>query len=363
MRPFAPFLLALCVAVPSVSALAQPVEGLYRVREPLASQQPEAREEGLRRAFDTLVLRLTGDADAVSRPALAELRGNPQQAVSQFGTEASTLVVEFDPATVQASLRQAGLPLWGADRPGVLTWWLFDAEDGAHLVGDGQDGADLLRAAAQHRGLPVLVPLGDLTEQLAVTPEAVDGDASAALREVSSRYDADALLAVHARSGEGRWQGRWQLWLGDARTGGEVSGDSREALADAVMRAVHGFLAPRFVARPGASEALTLEVQGADIPRFAELERLLAPLGARLQRIEGDRLVYALRADPAQVRAQLALARLQEVPAEAVPLDASQSPVVPTPPAGAAGSAVAATPSVSALPPAPVAEQVLHYRW
>ncbi|AMR67864.1 DUF2066 domain-containing protein [Aquipseudomonas alcaligenes] len=319
-------LFALCLSLFSLPALAAPVSGLYQVREAVTSQQPEERSAALNRALETLVLRLTGDAKALQSPALEGVRQDPQQLVSQYVYEGETLVVDFDPLTTENKLRQAGLPLWGANRPAILTWWLNSSAEGASLVGDGQEAAAPLQQAAQHRGLPVRLPLADLQEQLAATPESLGATQPDALREPSERYAADALLAVQAREDGGQWQAEWRLWLGDAREQGKAQGADQQALADAVLLAVSERLAPRFLVKPGAASALTLEVQGANLGRFAELERLLEPFAARLLRASGDLLVWQVNASAEQLRAQLALAGLQEVPADAAPLDAGGNP-------------------------------------
>lgn len=111
------------------------------------------------------------------------------------------------------------------------------------------------------------------------------------------------------------------MWLGDEREQGKVEGVDRAALADAVMLAVAERLASRFVVKLGAAQSLTLVVEGADLSRFAALERLLEPFAARLQEIDGQRLVYQVSASPEQLRAQLALVQLQEV---SEPLDAAE---------------------------------------
>ncbi|MEO4047871.1 DUF2066 domain-containing protein [Pseudomonas sp. CAU 1711] len=319
-------LLVLCLTLLSLPARAETVEGLYQVREAVASQQPEERVAALGRALETLLLRLTGDAKALQSPALEGVRQDPQQLVSQYVYEGDTLVVDFDPLTTENKLRQAGLALWGANRPSILTWWLNGGAEGASLVGDGQEASAPLRRAAQHRGLPLRLPLADLQEQLLATPENLSTNQPEALREASQRYGADALLAVQAREEGGQWQAQWRLWLGDSREQGSAAAGSRQELADAVLLAVGQRLAPRFLVKPGASGALTLEVQGADLARFAELERLLEPFSARLLRVKGDQLVWQVNASAEQLRAQLGLAGLQEVPAEAAPLDASGAP-------------------------------------
>ncbi|MCA4074525.1 MULTISPECIES: DUF2066 domain-containing protein [Pseudomonas] len=341
------------LALISVAAQAENVAGLYQVREPMAGQGAEARTAATAKALDTLVLRLTGDPKAAQSPALAELRKDPQQIINQVGSEAGppeSVVVEFDPGSTERALRKAGLALWGSNRPSILGWWLNDSAEGSSLVGDGQTSAQPLRRAAQHRGLPLRLPLADLQEQLVANAKQIEASDPAPLREAAERYGADALLAVHAQEADGKWQGKWQLWLGDQREQGTAEGGDPAALADAVMLAVSSRLAPRYVTRPGASSQMQVQVQGMNLQRYAELARVLEPYGPRLQMAEGTTLTYGVTGNREQLRAQLGLAKLQELPAE-------QVPVAPATPAPAAGE------QPTPAQPAPKPFDGLRFRW
>jgi hypothetical protein len=317
MRLF-PVLFALSCSLFSLSSVAEEVVDLYQVRQPVASQQPEERGAALSGALDTLVLRLTGDPKAVQNPNLAALRKDPQQLVSQYVYQDEKLVVDFDPSTTERQLRQAGLALWSGNRPQILLWWLNDGDEGASLLGDGQEASRPLLDAAQNRGLPISLPLADLQEQLVATADNLSASQPDALRGASERYAADALLAVKAQADEaGQWKAQWRLWLGDAREQGTAQGADMAAVADAVLLAVSQRLAPRFVAAPGSASELELQVEGADLGRYASLERLLEPFGARLRKVEGNRMTWSVNASAEQLRAQLALAGLHELPAEA----------------------------------------------
>ncbi len=353
-----PSFLVLCGALSVLPSLAAPLADLYRVREPVASQQPTERTAALQGAFDTLLLRLTGDPEAGQRPALDALRKDPQQLVGRYAYDDKAIVVNFDPTTTERSLRAAGVALWGVDRPSVLGWWLNESADGTQLLADGQQSAAPLRAAAQHRGLPLRLPIGDLEEQLATTAELLKAAQVTALQEASERYDADALLAVVAQETDVGWQADWQFWLGEAATSGKAQGDSQAALADAVMLAVSRFLAPRYLTSASA-ETITLEILGADVQRFAEIERLLEPLGARLLRMGSDRLIYRLEASPEQLKAQLALARLQEVPVEPqTPVEVPSTSDLPQP-----ADEPAALPDGAPSAQQPASGLLLRYSW
>lgn len=324
-------LLASCLTLASFSTQAETVSNLYQVREAVANQDPAERDQATQRALETLVLRLTGDPKAFASPALAGLRGDPKQIISQFGFENGqppALRVDFDPGATDTALRQAGLPTWGANRPSILAWWLTDSDNGSSLTGDGQASAEPLRHAAQHRGLPLRLPLADLSEQPLASAKALEGSDPAGLRSASQRYGADALLAVHATGSAGQLQAKWQVWLGNQHEQGTAQGSDAASLADAVLLAVSERLAPRFIAKPGASTDMTLQVQGVNLERYGQLSRLLDSFGARLKTVEGDTATYLVTGSPDQLRAQLSLAKLQETPADAAaPVPAGQAPV------------------------------------
>ena len=87
-----------------------------------------------------------------------------------------------------------------------------------------------------------------------------------------------------------------------------------------------------------------------NLERYAALGRLLEPFGMRLQSVDGDRIFYRVKGSPEQLKAQLSLAKLQELPAGEAP-----APVPPVQPA-VEGSAPAAAPI-----PAPTPQ--LRFRW
>ena len=105
---------AFCLLFTTLSVTAAQVEGLFEVREPVASQDSTERAAAMGRALQTLVVRLTGDRKAAQDPRLQPLLADPQQLVQQYVYEAGTpvtLSVVFDPVLSQRALREAGLTL------------------------------------------------------------------------------------------------------------------------------------------------------------------------------------------------------------------------------------------------------------
>lgn len=317
---------AVLMSLITVVAQAEPVVGLYQVREELASQESDVRDAGLQQAFATLAQRLTGQANAVQTPPLAAYHADPQALISRYGYEGNTLIVNFDPQSVQSALRTANLPVWGSNRPLVLAWWLLDDEQGIRLISDGQPQAALVQSAAQYYGVPARLPLGDLDEQLLASADALSQTDAQPIRQAAERYNADAVLSVHEQLSGTQWQAQWQLWLGDERQQGQVSAETQSSLARDVFAQVNQHLAARFAIKPGQGETFTVRVAAVDLERFVLLERLLEPFSAQLQEVTADYAQWQVRSTAEQLRTQLSLAHLQEttVPVVAAePVDAT----------------------------------------
>lgn len=331
-------LCALLFSLATALASAAPVENLYDVSEPVAGQQAEERTAALGRALATLVQRLTGSRAALDNADIQAALKAPEGFANQYGYrqqgEAVSLDVAFNPLLVDNLLRQAGVPVWGASRPAVLTWWLSqNADDTFALVGDGLEQAASLREGAQHAGLPLRLPLADLDEQLLATADVVGGQPQA-LEVASTRYNADARLAVVSKPNGAGVQATWQAWMGDWQVQGTAAGADNSALAKDIYQQLAAQLAGRFVASSASQGEFILVVHGVtELGRYAQLDRLLEPFAPRLLNANADRLTYRLQANREQLAAQLGLAGIVAAP-EMAPqvqpgVDANGQPVLP----------------------------------
>lgn len=315
---------AVLMSLLTASVHAETVGGLYQVREALVSQESDVRDAGLQTAFATLVQRLTGQAAAAQSSQLAKFQADPQALISRYGYEGNTLIVNFDPASVQAALRKAGLAIWGSNRPVVLAWWHIVDLEGSRLVSDGQPSAQKLYAAAQHYGIPARLPLGDLDEQLMLGDNGLSN--SEAIRSSAQRYTADAVVIVEEQLDGDTLVAQWQLWVGDEHQQGQVRASSQTLLARDIFAQVNQHLAERFAIKPGQGELLSLRIDGVNLERFVLVERLLEPFDAKLLGMNKDYAQWQVRSTPEQLRAQLALADLHEqaAPATAAAQDTNE---------------------------------------
>jgi hypothetical protein len=129
------------VAIVSWQGDARADVALYEALVPLKGTTAEDRAAGLAEALRTVAVRASGRREAADNPVIAA--ADPNKYVQRYSTTAERMLkVGFDGRSTEQLLRQAGLPLWPAERP--LT--TVDAP------GIDQAAAE---AAARWRGLPI----------------------------------------------------------------------------------------------------------------------------------------------------------------------------------------------------------------
>ena len=334
-------LLCLCLAIAGGSAAdAAVVQWLYTAEVPVRSQSAGERERAGRAALAELLTRLTGLAPLPVDPALATALAEPDRFYARFeygrierepGASPGVapplrLVFHFDPSSVLRLLRDAGLPVWAADRPRTLAWVVLERDGERRLLSatSPEDApiADSLRRRARERGLELSLPLMDL-EDSALSPAAAWGLFWEDINAASARYAPDLVLVGRVREQPGGgWHSVWDLRALGAVTPvrlydmplasassqrileGETlfdavrrSGPTPAALAAAAVDTVAATLAQRFAVQ-GQLGAIDAVVRNAQTPgRYAAL---LAYLQSReyIERVH----VVAVRPDAIGLR-------------------------------------------------------------
>lgn len=332
-------LLCLCLAIAGGRAAhAAVVQWLYTAEVPVRSQSAGERERAGRAALAELLTRLTGLAPLPVDPALSTALAEPDRFYARFeygrmepGTSASAtpplrLVFHFDPSSVLGLLRDAGLPVWAADRPRTLAWVVLERSGERRLLSaaDPEDAAiaDSLRRRARERGLELSLPLMDLMDS-ALSPAAAWGLFWEDINAASARYAPDLVLVGRIRKQPGGgWHSVWDLRSLGAATPvrlydmplasassqrileGETlfdavrrSGPTPAALATAAVDTVAATLAQRFAVQ-GQLGAIAAVVSNAQTPR--RYAALLAYLQSReyIERVS----VVAVRPDAIGLR-------------------------------------------------------------
>ncbi len=330
-------LLALLCAAPLHAAA---VRDLYEARVTVGEQSPAELKRAARDGLAEVLVRVSGRTDAARQPALASALAGADRYLEQYRYDQAAAVaadaapklqavLRFAPPQVEQLLRQAGLPVWGDNRPTLLVWLAVDESGGRQLVSE-ESHADLvrtLREQARRRGLLLSFPLLDLDDMAKVTADMAWQLDLSKLGEASSRYRADGLLVGRlAALPGGRWLGTWKLSAEDLQLGFDGEGASLPAyLAPSIDRVADGLASRYAVAAEAGAGVVTLWLS--DVNSFADYTRALGYL-ARVGQVKAvvplqvtpGQLLLRLEIDGTPTQLQRALAldnKLQPEPATA----------------------------------------------
>ncbi len=298
--------------------------GIYEVSLTVAGQGDDERREAFRKAFRTVLVRVTGDrevladkrlagavakarnyvqrfdysveapvesvaVDIVTEPAMPELRQPPRQ----------RLHIRFDDQAINRLLHQLQLPVWGRLRPTLLV--LLAVDEGGHRYLPAAEGypefSRVVDETGERRAVPVILPLMDLDDQQNISFSDVWGDFAEALQQASSRYQPGALLVGRAFRSSDDWQLRWSLYSDSLSEHWPVqSAQLVDGLADSLDQAID--LLARHYARDltaQASGSVMIRVQ--DVGNSRDYARVMQYLKAlevvdavALKKVSDDRL-------------------------------------------------------------------------
>lgn len=209
-------------------ALAADASAFYEAEIAVASKGEDARDDNLRRAF-TQLLNRTVAPEAMDTKAVGAMLRRPADFVEEFeylpakdkaGSE--VIRVRFDVEAFREALQRAAIPEWGPERPQVVVWlWVQDAS-GRRLINlqESPEFQAPLAAASSTRGLGLITPLVDLTDQANLTAADFDSGNVARMREATWRYDSDFAVVglLQQQAGAPTWHAGWRF-VGPAGAG------------------------------------------------------------------------------------------------------------------------------------------------
>ncbi|MEM7763716.1 MAG: DUF2066 domain-containing protein [Pseudomonadota bacterium] len=280
-------------ALSTTSSHAVTLPDLYTAEVAYDSARRNGRSLAYARALQQVLTRLTpGGATAGVTAAL----GEADQYVLGWREGASgRLWVSFDGVAISARMRDAGIGVWGSDRPLTLTWIALEAPgESRGLVGADERRVDnpvtvpempdataesrmilaerelraTLAASASSYGVPLAFPQLDPVDTSAVSDIDVWGGFDDVVLRASQRYGTSSVLLGKASS-ERLQSIRWTwLFAGERQ---EFTGSVDEA-AQRVLRA----MMTAFASSPEASTDVRVRVVGLDgAARYGQIYRFL----------------------------------------------------------------------------------------
>lgn len=293
---------------------------LYRSVVPVRSQDASERQFAAQKGLQEVLVRMSGSASVLESPSVQEAIGKAQRYLEQFqyarldnselkqkGFEENLSLV-FSARVVKEILREAKQPFWPETRPKTLVWLVENhIDDGKRFLGADSSHPLIqsLNASAKLRGAPLIYPLLDLDDQIALSPEQVWNLNEAAIYEASARYHADViLLGRFSETSQGVMLATWQIaHRGESRVFDSRSDDIAALGLDVVapltewMSSIYGI-----VPQAQGEQKMYLNVAGIQsfgqyMAAFNYLQGLAMAKDVQLVAARQDTLLLALAAD------------------------------------------------------------------
>lgn len=294
-------------------ALALPIDGLYQQAVAVEDQSEAERERAYRDAFAQVIVKVTGERRWLEHPQVVEAMQQASSYVAEVSYRSAMLErqidVRFDQSLVDELLNRADIPVWDRNRASVLLWVTVQSEDGRRdMLGSSSDHPLLTQARefGIERGVPILIPLLDLTDRRLVSVNQGWQLETDALREAAERYGADSVLAGRLLiTPDNEVVGLWQFVFRDQTHVFDHVDNNVDTYMDVPLDEVTTRLAEHFglvLSEFEREDEITLRIEGiSSLASHTELMRYLESLS-----VIREVSVSALRADTIDLRVQLA---------------------------------------------------------
>jgi hypothetical protein len=202
MFRFSFVLIMLVFSLVSANLAALEVNDLYQANVVVDSQAREQREQAIKKALQGVFLKIGGKKSVLTHDVLQKAQKKASRYVSQYryqrkGEELS-LVVSFDENKVNQLFKEANLALWGSLRPQVLLWLIDEQGISRNIVASDADNIipSTINDFSIERGLPIVMPLMDLTDNEQVLLSDFWGYFPEQILQASQRYFADTIVVM-----------------------------------------------------------------------------------------------------------------------------------------------------------------------
>lgn len=170
---------------------------------PVDNQTQATQKSALKTAFKQVLIKMSGASDVIDNAGVRQALRTPDAFLRsyRFSYENNQpfYIAEFDRKKITLLLQKERLPLWGDRRPETLVWLAVEDENEIRTILDEGTQNEVILAlneTARKRGVPISVPLMDLTDSEAISIYDVWGRFVEPLSVASSRYLVDNIIGA-----------------------------------------------------------------------------------------------------------------------------------------------------------------------
>lgn len=202
-------LICSCFSVQSAT-----INDLNKAYVSLQAQDNRSQQAALRQALAQVLVKLSGSDSVIKHEQFRSLSENVMQYVTstQFveGDNEQLLVI-FNQDKLEKWVKRNGLPLWGAQRPEALLWFIEQNNNQRFRTvlsdGESNDTLSLLNAAAFNRGVEFILPVMDIVDIITVSEIDIWGQFIDTLHMGAQRYNTPYTVSVKLQQlSDNTWQ-------------------------------------------------------------------------------------------------------------------------------------------------------------
>lgn len=281
-------MLSLLIGVAVCAPLASANTDIYVAKVALNASVTE--QQAIAQAFVQVVTELTGSVASQQAPVIKQAQQTAADYVSHIATlqldeDRQFLQIRFDQQALDYLLRQAGLPIWSGERANLIAWLVIERQGMQEVIGDdGHAEALMLHQQSELRGIPLLLPLMDLTDQSQVSVSDIGGRFWQPIEQASQRYQAQGIIIGRIyQTIDSYWHAQGQLKLPDGTEAWQLEAPQLDLLLGQLTEQLGAMLVQRYALQTDTNNRgqLLLQVQGiTSLTAYADLLQLLGAISS-----------------------------------------------------------------------------------
>ncbi|NQZ89193.1 MAG: DUF2066 domain-containing protein [Colwellia sp.] len=190
------------------------VKNLYNAKVIVNSQTDSERQRALQQAMRAVVLKVGGQQALLSNSTIKKGLKNYSRYVANYRyqrkSDKTELLVSFDEGKINQLFEQASAPIWGSLRPQILLWLVEENGLQRTTISNATYSSFSDNNTSQVsynfpvsvenfstlRGLPIVMPLMDLTDMNTISTFDVWGRFAEQVQAASQRYNPESIIII-----------------------------------------------------------------------------------------------------------------------------------------------------------------------
>lgn len=284
---------------------------LYQAEVPVASRSVQDRQAALKKALAKIFIKINGSESILQHPQIRSSLNKAPRWASRFQyfkpdseqSESEWIQVTFSAEPLKKLFRQNSLGWWPSQRNDLMLWIMEQNNGTVQFISDNYPAVlNQINQLASDRGIPVVLPLMDLDDRLALPLRELWGGFFDSLTQANARYGLDDWVIARINQDRNPVQIRWTASINQKLYSWQSQGkDGQQLLTQGLQLLAEKISSTQKVALVGQQDEM-LMIQVEAVQDFASLQAVETYLlslpwcdEAEIIQIKSDTLQLALR--------------------------------------------------------------------